>query len=432
MIRSQSVSKILITNIVSLNPGDAAILSGTIDILRKKYGEDVEVTVFDKQAAAAEKYYPWAHFRQSLFPSLYKGVAYRVLEKAGYSHWLERFRFARFYVAVLLLKNHLAVLCRLLLSASEIDGLKEYISADLILSTGGTYLIENYDLAPAIMDYRITMLCGSNYGFFTQTLGPFREESHRRAFKAIFSRATVILLRDEMSRENILGLGVSGNNIHLAADAAFVFAKDGLCASKHEDGRAHAGGPLSVAISVRSMKNFHPEKSEQYLAGIVEAVRVVVEEFDGRVTFLSTCQGIDEYWASDDKTADEVYALLPENIRDSVEVDRKFRQPWGVVKTYSSFDAVIATRMHAAILSLCAGTPTLGFAYEFKMEELFRNIGMDELVISIDFFGLKDVTGRVRELLSKKDEYSEKVVTATEKMCEKAWSAIDVLPNSEK
>jgi len=58
-------TKILISNIVTLNPGDAAILQGMFHILRQKYGEDSEIIVFDRLADAAAKYYPWASFRQS-------------------------------------------------------------------------------------------------------------------------------------------------------------------------------------------------------------------------------------------------------------------------------------------------------------------------------------------------------------------------------
>lgn len=429
MTQLHPVNKILITNIVSLNPGDAAILSGTIEILRKKYGSNVDVVIFDKCADAAKKYYPWASFRQSLFPSSKKGIIYRALNKIGYSHWAERFRFIRFYVSVFLIKNRLSLLARGLISKSENEALSEYVTADLILSTGGTYLIENYNLLPAIMDYRISMMSGTQFGFFTQTLGPYKDKKNQKAFKTIFSNASVILLRDKRSKNHVLELGVSDKNIYLAADAAFVLARNMIDMQARSDNIERLAPATKVAISVRSMENFHPTKCEQYFKAIVLATTVAVEEFGAKITFLSTCQGIDEYWANDDKTADEIYSLLPENVCRSVEIDRKFRQPWEIVKKYQSFDAVIATRMHAAILSLCAGTPTLGFAYEFKMEELFKTIKMDELVINIDSFLLSDATNCVRCLLSKRDFYKVKVAKATENMSKQAWSAEHALPN---
>ncbi|MFI7850494.1 polysaccharide pyruvyl transferase family protein, partial [Acinetobacter baumannii] len=64
-------------------------------------------------------------------------------------------------------------------------------------------------------------------------------------------------------------------------------------------------------------------------------------------------------------------------------VDRCFRQPTEIVDTYSQFDLVIATRMHAAILALLAGTPVIGIAYEFKLEELFSQLGMAHISLPI-------------------------------------------------
>jgi colanic acid/amylovoran biosynthesis protein len=40
------------------------------------------------------------------------------------------------------------------------------------------------------------------------------------------------------------------------------------------------------------------------------------------------------------------------------------------------FDVVVATRMHMAILSLCAAVPVIAIAYEFKTRELFSKLGI--------------------------------------------------------
>ena len=429
MSSSRTVRKILITNIVSLNTGDAAILWGMIKIIRQKYGDQSEIVVFDKAAKVAQRYYPWADFRQPLFPRPPGNFVGKVLNRYGYGHWYERYNFLRFFLSVWFYKKSLPLLARVLLANDEVKDINEYVTADLILSTGGTYLIENYGLTPAIMDYRISIATGNLFGFFTQTLGPFREKKNRDAFKKIFSSASVILLRDERSRKHILELGVGPENIYLAADVAFVFARKMIDAQMHMDKDSRAVTSPRIAISVRSMSYFHEQRSTAYYEGIAHAVKVAVEEFGAKITFLSTCQGISEYWANDAETAEEVCALLPESIRNHVEVDQKFRQPWEIVEIYQTFDAVIATRMHAAILSLCAGTPTLGFAYEFKMEELFKNIEMNELVVSINSFSLTDVTNCVQRLLSQRDIYRAKVVIAAEKMCREAWSAEHALPD---
>jgi colanic acid/amylovoran biosynthesis protein len=47
------------------------------------------------------------------------------------------------------------------------------------------------------------------------------------------------------------------------------------------------------------------------------------------------------------------------------------------------FDFAISTRMHMAILGLCAGLPVLPVAYEFKTTELYKALGQAEWVTDI-------------------------------------------------
>ncbi len=422
------IRKILITNIVSLNPGDAAILWGTIEILRSKYGSDVNVIVYDNVAAVASKYYPWASFRQAIFSFPTPGWFAKLLERKGYGHWNLRLRFVRYRLAVSLLKTKLSIVAGFFLSKAELQDLNNYCSADLILSTGGTYLIENYDLNSAIYNYRLALSTGKPLGFFTQTLGPYRQPRNREAFAKIFSSARLILLRDERSKEHVVDLGVSPEKITLAADAAFVLAqpRDGQRSDIVKNGQSEQ--PLRIAISVRSMKFFHPEMVELYFESMVKATCISVEEFGADVVFLSTCQGIEEYWTNDADTADEVVARLPNKIRQSVTVDRQFRQPMEVVSVYQAFDAVIATRMHAAILALCAGTPTLGIAYEFKMEELFKNIGMPELVVNVEELANIDIDEKIKLLLTQGERSPHRAIEAARHMSAEAWKAEAALP----
>ena len=51
---------------------------------------------------------------------------------------------------------------------------------------------------------------------------------------------------------------------------------------------------------------------------------------------------------------------------------------------YAAMDLVVATRMHAAILALAAGTPVLPVAYEYKTHELFGALGVGDWVTDIE------------------------------------------------
>lgn len=415
--------RILITNIVSLNTGDAAILWGMLEILRQRYGSDVHVVVFDKSSEAAGKYYPWATFRQSLFTDKSSGWLSGKLESWGYGHWNQRLRYWLLKFSALFFRLNVGGLARLFLKADVFESVREYAHADLVISTGGTYLTENYGLWSAIYDYRLTLAVGTPLVFFTQTLGPFRQPRYRRAFRDIFQRAEGIFLRDQRSRNHVVELGIGPEKITLGKDAAFV-----MSAKK----AAQPTGPLKIAISVRTLKFFlgrSDKLGENYVASITAMVILAVRKYDADVTFLSTCQGIPEYWTDDTRQADEIVDTLPADVSGKVSVDRLFRQPLEIVETYQQFHLVIATRMHAAILGLVAGTPVLGIAYEFKLEELFHQLSMDEARLSINNMNVDGAETCLEHMIANLDDWRRRVALVQEQCSQQAGAVKDRLPD---
>lgn len=430
MVENKKPKKILITNIVTLNPGDAAILQGMFQILRQKYGDNVDIVVFDRLADAAAKYYPWATFRPAFFGNRPGGFIARKLKKLGYGHWNTRLRYWLLRVSVALMNSGLSVLSKLLLSREDYSSLREFFAADLVLSSGGTYLIENYNLWPAIYDYRLTLATKRPLVFFTQSLGPFRETKYRSAFADIFNRSHRVCVRDEKSRGHVTELGVEDEKVVVAKDAAFVLEPKDSPAFLQE--KPVQDTKFKVAISVRSLHLFDEagaDLEDNYINSIIAMVEEAVCHFDARVTFLSTCQGIDEYWTNDADFAEQIIDRLPSSLRAHVELDSAFRQPLEVVDSYRHFDLVIATRMHAAILGLVAGTPVLGIAYEFKLEELFHQLGMDDARLSTQTMSPELSREMISSLLSNLEVWRTKVGDVQERCRNEAGSVKDSLPN---
>jgi colanic acid/amylovoran biosynthesis protein len=296
------------------------------------------------------------------------------------------------------------------------------VGADLILSAGGTYLIENYSLWTNIWDYRLSLASNTPLFFFTQTLGPFTTKDNRRAFGRIFSKSVGIAVRDERSRDHLLQLGVEPSKICLSRDAAFVI--------EPEETRRPVGN-LRIAVSVRTMRLFtggNPHQAENYKLSVSAMVTHAVRKFGADVTFLSTCQGIEEYWANDSIFANDVVATLPDDVVSGVTIDKEFRQPAEIVAAYQSFHLVIATRMHAAILSIVAGTPVIGIAYEFKLIELFRQLGLDRASVSTAEMSPVRCEYMLEEILNNLECWRVKVVDARTDSYQSAQSVKDNLP----
>lgn len=381
--------KVLITNAIALNGGDAAILHATIGILQRHFGDDIDITVHDMSADASRRYYPCIRFRKDIYS-----------EVALWSHGRVKPAIAALAVIAMARMHDMPLVpavARRLLPRSLRDTLADYAAADLVVSSGGTYLVPHYSMTSKLLDFLVAQALGKPLILFTQSLGPFPPARHRPVLRHVLHRAKLILVRDERSRRHLEELQIPAAQVRLCADAAFALAPADL------EGRAFPPSrkPWRIAISVRDWPHFSSGSGgsgmDRYFATIATLAGALLEQHDAEVTFISTCQGTPEYWTDDSRTAKEVCNRLPEQLRSRVVIDRQFRRPDELIAALSTFDLTVATRLHAAILSLCAGTPVLPISYEFKTTELFRRFGLGEAVIDVENISPERILGAFRK-----------------------------------
>ncbi|MEZ4439944.1 MAG: polysaccharide pyruvyl transferase family protein [Polyangiaceae bacterium] len=355
--------KVAVTHSVALNGGDAAILYALGDLLESAFGE-VDVTVFDPDPEVACRLHPRFRFAPALHARLYRRRhrrlhAARILAAAG--------------------APRLADPCE----PSERATLEAYRDADLVVSTGGTYLVERFDLWPRRFDYALCERLERGVAFFTQTAGPFADPHNRQVIGAAFRRSPLLLFRDATSRDAALSLGASPTRTFVLPDAVFGLADTDRLAA------ATRPSPIArVAISVRGGLDFASprEGACHYEATLADLVARLLAE--GRqVTFLSTCQGVPEYWTDDSATARRILRRLSDRDAARVRLDTRFRRPDELIARFADFDLVLATRLHAAILALVAGTPALPIAYERKTAACFASLPLPCPIPTVDQLG---------------------------------------------
>jgi colanic acid/amylovoran biosynthesis protein len=367
--------KILITNTVALNTGDAAIVLGLIRVLREAFGDSPEIVIYDARPDVAARYYPDLRWRQDGWAADagWERLSWRL------GRWAHRLLQIQIRTAAYLVGAGFSSGTRLVPRRLRIK-LEDYASADLIIANGGTYLVEHYLISGRLLDLDISLAVSRPLILFTQSLGPFQNEHNQTRMRNIVERARLILLRDKQSLIHLQALGPRALNARITADAAFGIEPPG----RHSASIPHTS--LRVAISVREWKHFQsdpPASQVKYLEAIRDATVHLIRQHGAEIVFVSTCQGIPEYWADDSTTARRVYEMLPADVAPSVLVDASFHNPTTLLEILYGFDLVIATRMHMAILSLLAGAAVVPIAYEFKTQELFRNLGCSELVHDI-------------------------------------------------
>lgn len=366
---------ILVTNAMALNGGDAAILQATLSMLRAAFGAATSVTVYDMRASAAARYYPELSFRPQLFSEIERLSKRRIVQIV-----------ASLGILTLAHLRHTSLGQKLSrrLPHNLQQSLADYAEADLIVSSGGTYLVPHYEVYSKIFDFLVALALRRPLVLFTQSLGPFQSGKRRLLLRYVFRRAHLILARDEKSLRQLQDLGIPGDRVRLCADAAFALAPAG------REGRSlpASRNRWRVAISVRDWPHFRNQPSgpgmEKYLTSVASLTEYLVERYQAEITFISTCQGTPEYWTDDGQTAERVVRRLPEHIADHVKCDRAFHTPERLIDRLAQHDFVVTTRLHAGILSLCAGTPVLPIAYEFKTRELFERLGLGEATLDIE------------------------------------------------
>jgi colanic acid/amylovoran biosynthesis protein len=367
--------RILITNAMALNGGDAAILQATVAMLRQAFGANATFTVYDMRAEAAARYHDDLRFRPQLFTWI-EAHAKRRLTQIAVSLGILLLAAARNTAPGRRLMAHLPDELR--------QTLADYAEADLVVSSGGTYLVPHYEVYSKLFDFLLARALGRRLVLFTQSLGPFPRGKRRLLLRYVLRRAHLILVRDEKSRRALDALGVPAGRVRLCADAAFALAPASLRGRHFPPPRK----PWRIAISVRDWPHFRSQVAttgmERYLTAIAALTTWLVERHGAEITFVSTCQGTPEYWTDDGRTAERIIARLPADIARHLTCNRAFHKPAELVEALQRHDLVVATRLHVAILALCAGTPVLPIAYEFKTRELFGRFGLDHATLDIE------------------------------------------------
>lgn len=412
--------KIIISNTVILNGGDAAILISIIKILQDAFGKDTEFVIYDSQPETARKYYPAFNLRQLIYDQSIGSLKIRFIGRIIklLSQW-------RLKIAAWCIQQNQGTLGRLLTSSEEYASLLDYKNADLIVSTGGTYLVENYGLKPRFFDYQISLLFQKPLIFFTQSLGPFVQAENRRTLTDIFNRSALILLRDRQSAKHLKGLVTEQSKISVIADAAFALANwETLEAKKNAQNSASL---RKIAISVRDWRYFKTIDPEVGIARYIEALVVLtthlVEKYQAQITYISSCQGIPEYWKDDSEFALNITSQLAPEIAPCVTVNRDFHNPETLVQLIDEYDLVIATRLHMAILSLGAGVPVFPIIYEFKTEELFIKLGHQSWMIDIEEMDATILIERVDSLIDALPQVRQQLFTKIQQERSSAWEA---------
>ncbi|WAX96244.1 polysaccharide pyruvyl transferase family protein [Aminobacter sp. NyZ550] len=419
---------VIVENTVCLNTGDAAILLAIRHILKAAYPGELRFQVFDSQPEVASRLYPRQAYpdieirkllAESIFKYPYDDNRLKNLAKPIYN---------RLALSALRHYGKSRALDETMFGTEDRRSLDMYRQADLVVTTGGTYLVENYNLERRLNQFRIDAIFGKDPVFFTQSLGPFDKDYNRRELKPVFDRSPLMLLRDECSRGHLDGLVDDPGKCHVVADSVFALADKKRIETLLSAGTSPAQtGRVGISVRHWNYVTDGADGMHRYITSIRDITTTLVRDHGKQVTFVSTCQGVPEYAHDDSKTARAIVAELDANVAVHVDVDAGFHTPEQLMELVKGFDFVVATRMHMMIMSLCVGVPVLPIAYEFKTRELAKRVGLAELLLDIDSVTSEEATQKLAAFTGDLDHLRKTTLAAVLEEHASAMSAADLV-----
>lgn len=360
------MTRIVIINAVPINGGDEALLEATLLGLKKQF-DNPSILVLCNNPKLYEKFFPdleldwdweYTYLKTTYTDNDFLFNAKRLIRKV-----LKKVFKVSYYSS----------LSRVFASKSERRVYKKLSQADKVIVSAGGYIHDFYGYKKRVdtLDFIHSHL-KKPYYIFSQSVGPFWEEKNYTMLQRVFNNAAQVILRETYSLEHLKGIGYHCDNVTVTNDIAFYLR--GKYAKKVDVNKKLK----NIVINFRVWK--YEDKSKENLEKAISLCKKLITE-GYRITFISTCQGVEGY-VDDSEFAEKVVDLLPSGMQQNCVVSKEKYNLEELILTLSKQDAYIGMRLHGAILSLLAGIPALNIAYEDKTLGIFKSLGLENYCFS--------------------------------------------------
>jgi colanic acid/amylovoran biosynthesis protein len=411
--------RILITDNVVGNMGDAAIVLGMKQSLEEVFAPNTEVRNcfcgVTADPGAYKTYYPELNFTRTLWNAAYDGWVpkWHLLKRL-----VRKTAAARFVLQARLAAKGFP---RVLLWSGERSLFREFEEADVIVVTGGACLSTSWTqprMRPQrIAEYETALTLGKPLIFYAQSFGPYEAgDQLPRLLKPVLERAGAVICRDADSYSVVRNvIGVRTSNVHQTIDEAILIP---IRPPSRELAPAKQA-PIRIGICVHQwhwLGDSDPTaRQSEFEQRIAQVCSSLLERGDSEIVFLTSHQAMEGAPHNDEEVSQRIYALLPEIIQPRSHVVSGFVHPSEFAYFMGQCDLVLSSRLHGGILSLAGGAPILALEYEPKTRGFMRQLGLEDWVLSMWGSSAEEILAQLTAMLSD--------LSATKRRCEEATAA---------
>lgn len=298
---------------------------------------------------------------------------------------------------------------------------KEYVNSDLVISVGGDVLTEDYgtlSFISHITNLFFGLLFDIPVIIFAESVGPFKRSLNKKVAHFLFNKSSLIIVREEVSKRNLLDIKVDVPPIYITTDSAFLLkpsSTDRINKLLNENNIRKDDNPLiGISLSkIIAQYGFleiqdNDKKYIQYINIMAKVIDFLIIELNSTVIFIPHV--MEPPYNDDRKVNRDVYQLV--NHKSSCRLIENEYSAEDLKGIIGICDLFIGSRMHSTIASTSMFVPTIAIAYSHKTHGIVgKRLKQQEYVIDINNLEYESMVSKIKLIWSNKEEVSKKLET---------------------
>lgn len=249
-------------------------------------------------------------------------------------------------------------------------------AADAVLSCAGGYIFSRRRPQLSLAHVLAEIECAARLRptiLLPQSIGPFYRERDRARVRRALRDVRRVLVRDSSSvRVAVEELGLDAGLVEQAPDLAFGLAE-------RSPARA-AADQRRVAVTVLDWRwaGGTDLQFARYLDAVVATAQGLLDR--GCQVELVVQVDLPSHPGHGDRSCTQRVAT---RLSGEVPVIWAGSTSAQALERYAGYDLVLASRLHSALLALCAGVPAIALGYQPKSAGVFTDVGLEDWVADV-------------------------------------------------
>lgn len=392
------MKKITITNAYTwYNKGDAGILLGIVNALKKQFGEQqIEINVLS--------FTPEEDAKRYCIDKTIKNVYSNILNPHPYKHTkigkilaILKLFFRAIYI-YLIMKINKNILIK------KEKSFKVLSESDIIVVCGGGFLGgKKYDSLQHLFQIYINTFFEVPVIVMGTSIEPIKKKSIKYFTEKILKKVNFVYAREVITYE-YLNTFLSKDKFTLIPDMAFMLEEKKQTFQFIEDLKYKKAKIFGITVRKWNFPNLKITANEamcKYIDSVVETMEKYIEEKNAYFVFVPQ---VTVYNGDDTIVAKQIKIKLSKKNKEKFIILEEDLSPVEIKALIGNFDYFIGTRMHSNIFATSTKIPTVAIAYEKKTNGIMNTVGLSNYVVEIDTITPTNLIEKVDKCIKNEKE----------------------------